>query len=216
MACRFQRVADGGRAPVLPDNGGRDRICVLAVPNERRLALVGDANGGNPVNSSSLGDDCSAYGQCARPDLVTLLLHPAIGGVLKGNFLLRERDFAKLAVIDNRAGRGGAFVDDEDEISHGSSLHLPHGFRLSVAPFPAPSRARSADGTPALRDLTSPGRAGHASVEEANHASAKLQRTCRRCPRSANHQSVAPWPQSWRSPPCLPSGPTPHRTRQAR
>ena len=44
---RLQPLAELGGAPILPDDGVVDRLAGLAVPDDRRLALVGDADGGD-------------------------------------------------------------------------------------------------------------------------------------------------------------------------
>src|SRR5690606_39781973 len=46
QAIGLHAVAGLGRAAVLPDDGAMDRAAGLAVPDERGLALVGDADAG--------------------------------------------------------------------------------------------------------------------------------------------------------------------------
>ena len=44
---RLQLIAEVGRAPVLPDDRVVDRLAGVAIPHDRRLALVGDADRGD-------------------------------------------------------------------------------------------------------------------------------------------------------------------------
>ena len=47
MALRFELVAKGGGAAVLPDNCVVDRLAGGAIPDDCGFALVGDADGGD-------------------------------------------------------------------------------------------------------------------------------------------------------------------------
>ena len=46
-----EAINDGLRSSVLPDNGVVDRLAGSAIPDDRCLALVGDADGGDIVTS---------------------------------------------------------------------------------------------------------------------------------------------------------------------
>ena len=69
-AQRAELVADRLRAGVLPDDRGRDRLAGGAVPDHRRLALVGDADRGH-VSGAQLGSGQRAghHRSRVRPDL---------------------------------------------------------------------------------------------------------------------------------------------------
>ena len=75
----LERVADVGRAPALPDDGEVDGLARRAVPDDRRLALVGDADGGD-VLAARPRRPARAPRHArldARPDLRGVVLDPA-------------------------------------------------------------------------------------------------------------------------------------------
>ena len=47
VAGRAQRIHDGRRASILPDDGAMDRLTSGPIPHDDRLALVRDTNRGN-------------------------------------------------------------------------------------------------------------------------------------------------------------------------
>ena len=72
-------VADAGRAAILPDDRGMDRLAGRPVPDDDRLALIGDADARRRRPTSSLADcKCLAGdGELRRPDLLRIVLDPA-------------------------------------------------------------------------------------------------------------------------------------------
>ncbi len=69
-----QLVAAVGGAPVLPDDGPAERLTALGVPGDGRLALVGDAEG---------GDGLAPFGQAGRELGEGLLDEPPdLGGIV--------------------------------------------------------------------------------------------------------------------------------------
>jgi hypothetical protein len=95
---RFQRVASAGGAPVLPDDCGSDWFAGLPVPDERRLALIGDADTGDPFHTARLGKGLAANAKGFLPDRLSILLDPAIGGISQRHFLLRQGNLDKVPV----------------------------------------------------------------------------------------------------------------------
>ena len=128
---RAQRRAGVGGAPVLPDDGVVDRLAGGAIPDDRGLALVGDADAGDVLRAERR--PCAialAHGRDhGRPDLLRIVLDPAGRGIDLPQLLLRRGDRRERRVEHDRARRGGALVDG-DEVAHGAML----------TPFPRPER----------------------------------------------------------------------------
>ena len=106
-------------ARVLPDDRVVDGLAGVLVPDDRGLALVGDADGGD-VGGGDAGllegalDDLLA----ARPDLRRIVLDPARLGVDLLVLLLVDRDDAAGVVEDHEAGARGALVEGSDVLRH--------------------------------------------------------------------------------------------------
>ena len=60
MPRRFKRFAMVRRAPVLPDDRGRNRFARRPVPDQCRLALIGDPDRSHFVRPAKLGDHRAA------------------------------------------------------------------------------------------------------------------------------------------------------------
>ena len=85
MAFRLKAGAGVGRAPVLPDYGAVDGAAGGALPHQRRLALVGDADGGDVGwHSPCLPQHRAAAGKHRVPDVLRFLLHLAGGREMLG------------------------------------------------------------------------------------------------------------------------------------
>jgi hypothetical protein len=94
----------GGGAPVLPHDSAMDRAAGGAVPEQGRLALVGDAECGDVLGcKSGLRHRLAGGGKCAVPDLLGIMLDPAGLRIALGEFLLGERD--GLGVSSNTSAR---------------------------------------------------------------------------------------------------------------
>ena len=164
--------AHGAGAAVLPDDGAGERAAGLALPDQRRLALVGDADRGD-VGGGDAGalDGAAAGGGDGGPDVVGVVLDPARVGEVLRELLLGAGDRLHPLVEDDRPARGGALVDGED-VAHASLPPLartPAGFRPRVPAPAAVSRRRpcfaaaprpcTGDGSPPRQPLAHPQRA---------------------------------------------------------
>ena len=117
-----QAVAEAGGAPVLPDDGVGHGPAVLAVPHDRGLALVGDADRRHvPRPQRGLPEGFDRGRDLARPDLLGIVLHPA--GVREdlAELALRRRDRLAVAVEDDGARAGGSLVEGE-YVVHGAEV----------------------------------------------------------------------------------------------
>ncbi len=113
-----QSLARLGRATVLPDDCWRDGFARCAIPDQRRLTLVGDTNPGNAVHTARLGDRFTADIHRLVPDLLAVLLDPTIIRIGQRHFLLCERDLIQIAVKYNRSRGSGALINDENIVAH--------------------------------------------------------------------------------------------------
>ncbi len=112
VARALQLVAHVGRAAALPDDGAMNGGAGLLVPDERRLALVGDADPCDVSLRDSCGCECLRHGRLDRlPDVLGVVLDPAglrevlrelHGGAAERRAVLRddERGRARRALID--------------------------------------------------------------------------------------------------------------------
>ncbi len=115
VAGPLELLAPARGAAVLPDDGVVDRFAGGAIPQHRRLALVGDGYGGD-VGGIQAG---RVEGRCrgrdlGRPDLPGVVLDPAGPRKDLAELLLAEAPDVAVAVEDDGAGAGGALVEGED------------------------------------------------------------------------------------------------------
>jgi len=115
----FQRGAEVGGAAILPDDGAVQRPAGAAVPEQRRLALVGQADR-RDVFAGEIGLGHGAERGAARglPQIARVVFDPAGPRVVLGEFLLRAGHGAAAPVKDDRAGGSGALVEGKD-VGHG-------------------------------------------------------------------------------------------------
>ena len=107
-------VAAGGGAAVLPHDGAVQGPAGAAVPGHDRLALVGDADGGDRLGRARPAS--SARVACtACPDLGGVVLHPAGPGEVLGELPVDEA--GRGAVVAQRDGPhpGGAGIDGDHD-----------------------------------------------------------------------------------------------------
>src|SRR5690606_22283878 len=115
QAIGLHAVAGLGRAAVLPDDGAMDRAAGLAVPDERGLARVGDADAGELARVDPRRQQGVANGlERGAPEVLRLVLDPARIREMLLELLLADADRTKAVVEHDGAGAGGALVDGED------------------------------------------------------------------------------------------------------
>ena len=108
---RPQIVTDRRRPPVLPDNRAVQRLAGVAVPEQGRLALVGDAN---CRRHARLGNHLAHGRNHGLPQILRLMLHPAGCRVMLGKLALSAGHHPQACIKHNRPGRGGALVNGHD------------------------------------------------------------------------------------------------------
>ncbi len=100
------------RAPVLPDDGAMYGAAGRAVPQQRGLALVGDADGDDVARTrAGLLHGAAATRDRRRPQIFRLVLDLAVGGEMLREFLLRESRDRGVGPEQAGPGRGRALVD---------------------------------------------------------------------------------------------------------
>src|SRR5262245_16639880 len=126
-AAGLQPFAVVRRAAILPDDRVVDRLAGLAVPDDRRLALVRDADRGHVFRPHARASErFDGDADLRRPDLLRIVLDPA--GVRKNlpELLLRDAADRTVAIEHDGARARGALIESEDE---------RHGRRLYNAPM---------------------------------------------------------------------------------
>ena len=149
-----QRRAGVRGAPVLPDDGVVDRLAGRAVPDDRGLALVGDADAGDVLGRDAGLRHGLAHGRDRRrPDFLRIVLDPARRGIDLPQFLLRGRDRREPGVEHDGARRGGALVDGEEMRHGGYSTRCRALMPCLRSAGPNPPTSLSADNpAPAVRN----------------------------------------------------------------
>src|SRR5215470_16561629 len=123
-------------SPVLPHDRVRDRDAGLAVPEHRRLALVGDADRGDLARRDPRVGDCLARDVALRaPDLLGVVLHPAGLREDLAELALRHAARGARLVEDDRARARRALIEGEDE-GHGGDYEPLAGMAAALARRP--------------------------------------------------------------------------------
>ena len=120
LALGLQPAAEIGAAPVLPDDGVVDRLAARPLPHDRGLALIGDADGRHIGGG---GQHLAADGQGRLPDLLRVMLDPAVGREDLRQLALRHGADMAFAVEDDGARAGRALIDRQNAAArHDSPL----------------------------------------------------------------------------------------------
>src|SRR6185369_17588718 len=103
-----------GCAPILPDDCVVDGLTGLAIPEERGLTLVGDANGGDVgCGEAGLFQRGVRGFELGLPDLVGVVFDPAGLREDLPEILLRNGADGAVVVEDDGSGARGALVERE-------------------------------------------------------------------------------------------------------
>src|SRR5205807_10552326 len=122
VTVRAEFVAERRGAAVLPDDGVADGPAGLAVPDDGRLPLVGDTDGGAILGrDAGPAERFDGDADLGGPDFERVVLDPAGLGEDLGEFFLRDGPDAAVMIEDDGPGAGGAFVEGEDAGHGGAS-----------------------------------------------------------------------------------------------
>ena len=114
-SARIWRQIVGGAA-VLPDNRAPDGLAARALPQQSRLALIGDADGGDVGGArAGFGDRFARGGEERFPDVFRIVLDPARARKMLREFALREGDRAQIGIEQNRPRRSRALIERENK-----------------------------------------------------------------------------------------------------
>src|SRR5438270_1657086 len=123
-----QPVADGGGAAALPDDGAVERRAGRAVPDDRRLALVGDADGGEVVaGDARRAQRLPRRALDRRPEVLGIVLHPARPRIVLRHFRVAARAHGAFGIDDERRRAGRPLVEREHEAGRHRSGRLSYG-----------------------------------------------------------------------------------------
>ena len=127
--------------PVLPDDRIVDRLARYAIPDDCRLALVGDADAGNILGAGAGLRHRFPHGcDDSRPDVLGIVLDPSWRRIDLPQLLLRGGDRGELCIEHDGACRGGALIDS-DEVPHCSHSTSTSG-NLEKIVFSMPVRCQ--------------------------------------------------------------------------
>ena len=116
---RRELVADGRRAAALPNDRIIDGLARVLVPDDRRLALVRDADASDVRRRQAALFKRLAHGKhLALKDDHRIMLYPARLRVDLRKRILRQRHNVALTVEDNGAGTGCTLVKCNDVAVH--------------------------------------------------------------------------------------------------
>ena len=113
---RLQLIAMLRGAPVLPHDGIGERLARGALPHDRRLALIGDADRGDRLRADVL-ERRAPRCEHRLPDLLRVVLDLARSGIDLGERDLRGGARPSLVVEDNGAGARRPLIDGEHKPS---------------------------------------------------------------------------------------------------
>ena len=106
------------RATVLPDQGRRDGSPRIAFPNNRRLPLIGQSDGRDPIRFQSGFEQRPGHLRTDRTDQRDrIVLDPAGLGVARRQLGLALARRLELIVVDNRSGACRSLVDHQKMVS---------------------------------------------------------------------------------------------------
>src|SRR3546814_17324656 len=78
---------------------------------------LGDADRGDPIRAARSGDHLDGAGERCTPDLVGVVLDHAGAGIMLRQFSLRDAVRCAVGRVEDRAGRVGAFVQENGRSS---------------------------------------------------------------------------------------------------
>lgn len=122
-----QRIAEGRRSAVLPNNCVVNRLACFSVPDQSRFALISNAERSNvagfQIHLSERVDSCP---DLRLPDLQRIMLDPPVVRKDLCILPLAQRDNTAVTIKDNTSAAGCALVKGENECHFGTILRIFH------------------------------------------------------------------------------------------
>ena len=117
-------IAQWGRTPVLPHDGVGDWAARCALPYDRGLALIGDADRGDVACADScLGEDFVHNTRLRRPDFGRVVLDPTRLRKDLREFLLCTGADGPVTIEHDRARTRRTLIEGEDDRHRNASAH---------------------------------------------------------------------------------------------
>ncbi len=141
QALGLELLAQGGRAPILPDDGVIEGPPRAPFKHEGGLPLVGEAQGHHLLGlHPSLAQGLLGHPKLAFPDLQGIVLHPARPRVELAELPLGHGHRPPLQAEEDGPAAGGALVQGQ-KVLHRASRNLlaESSGRASTTKVPAPS-----------------------------------------------------------------------------
>ncbi len=130
QALGLELVAVLRRAPALPDDGVVDRLARLLVPDNRRFALVRDADCSDVLGRGiDLIHGFLRHADLGRPDFHGVVFHPSELGEILPELLLRHADHFSPLIEENTAGARRPCIQGHDVLCH-LKQSLPQRFLI--------------------------------------------------------------------------------------
>src|SRR6185503_10647358 len=122
VAVALEAIAVVWRAAILPDDRVVDGNSGLTIPHDRRLSLVGDADGGNVSRAQVRAPERLCCDRdLRRPDLAGIMLNPARTRKHLWKLPLADADDGGILIEDEGARARRALIEREN-VRHVSSL----------------------------------------------------------------------------------------------
>ncbi len=116
----LQSVTFAGRDAALPDDGIRHRAARIALPKDRRFALVRHADRRQIAGCrTSILERFASHHELRRPDRLRVVLNNAGRRQDLRKFLLGPPDFAAIMPENDCPAGAGSLVEGEDVAGHG-------------------------------------------------------------------------------------------------
>lgn len=116
-----KRITLSRCSPVLPDQGWRNRLPGLTIPQHRRLTLVGNANRNNLIGLALdfLADHLLRDGQLSGPDFSGIMLNPTGLWKILGKIALGYRCYVARPVKKDGTRTGRTLIKSQ-YVVHGT------------------------------------------------------------------------------------------------
>ncbi len=157
------------RSPALPDDGAVNRLTALAVPEDHRLALIGDPEPGDVGRGQVAGFQRRVHRDLDRaPDLRRVVLHPSRLRIVLFDLPVRPAHYLTVPVHGEHRRPGRALIDGEDHCHNALSSSDPREYTASPrAPGSSPAAQR---GTPRCLPCCRTGWSIRRRVRSSSHA----------------------------------------------